>query len=209
MSLEILPLAVTMMIGPQIISAVILVTSPRPVANSLAFVAGVVLAAVLGVEIAHGLAALLGEGVSLGDSDDTSSTGTILQLVLVAGLALLALKSYLGRETAEPPKWLGTLTDATPGTALRTGLLVILLMPSDIVVMLTVGVNLEQQDAGLVDALPFLGATALIAASPLLVYLLLGHRAAEAMPRLRKWLLTHSWLVSIAAYAVFIALILA
>src|SRR5688572_31064315 len=46
------------------------------------------------------------------------------------------VKSYVKRETATPPKWLGTLMDANPRRALEIGFLVIMLMPSDIVIML-------------------------------------------------------------------------
>ncbi|MEC4019610.1 GAP family protein [Streptomyces sp. H27-D2] len=114
----------------------------------------------------------------------------------------------LKRETAEPPKWLGTLMDAGPKRALETGLLVIMLMPSDLVVMLTVGSHLEQHDVGVGAALPFIGATVLIAALPLTVYLLFRRRAERVMPRLREWLNSHSWVVNIAACLIFIAIIL-
>jgi hypothetical protein len=44
MNLAILPLAVTMLAGPQIMSAIIFITSAKPVRNSLAFIIGVGLA---------------------------------------------------------------------------------------------------------------------------------------------------------------------
>jgi hypothetical protein len=207
-NLQILPLAVTMMMGPQIMSAIILVTAERAIRASLAFLLGVAVAAAAGVALTRGVFALLGGGVSLGEPSDQGSAGTIIQIVLVALLLAKALKSYLGRETAEPPKWLGGLMEATPRKALVTGLLVILLMPSDIVVMLTVGANLEQNDAGLVAALPFIGLTVLIAALPLLALLLLHRRAKRVMPRIREWMNTHSWLINIITCLVFIALIL-
>jgi len=43
MNLAILPLALTMLAGPQIMSAIIFVTSPKPVRNSMAFIIGVAL----------------------------------------------------------------------------------------------------------------------------------------------------------------------
>jgi hypothetical protein len=208
LSLEILPLAITMMVGPQIMSAIILVTTERALRTSAAFVAGVAIATTLGVVVMRGLAALLGNSTSLGDPSDSDSAGEIVQIVLVGLLALAALKTYRGRETSEPPKWLGNLMSADAKKALRTGLLVILLMPSDIVVMLTVGVNLEHNGNSVLDALPFIGATALIAALPLLGYLLFHRRARAAMPALRDWINSNSWVVSIIAYAVFIVLIL-
>jgi small neutral amino acid transporter SnatA (MarC family) len=66
-SLQILPLAITMMAGPQIMSAIVLLTSTTPVPASLAFLTGVTIAAIVGVAIARGLAAVLGSSVSLGD----------------------------------------------------------------------------------------------------------------------------------------------
>jgi hypothetical protein len=52
-------------------------------------------------------------------------------------------------------------------------------------------------------------ATILIAALPLLSYLLFRRRAERAMPKVRDWMNTHSWLVNIIVYIIFIILILA
>jgi len=205
---QILPLAITMMAGPQILSAIIFVTAKKAVRVSLAFLAGVLVATTAGVAAAKGLAALLGGSISLGDSSDSGSTGVIIQIVLVGLLLAAAVKSYLGRRTAEPPKWLGTLQEADPRRGLKTGLLLILLMPSDIVIMLTVGTNLEQNHASVVTALPFIGATVLVAALPLLAFLLFHRRAVRTMPKVRDWMTSHSWLVNIVVYFIFIALIL-
>ncbi|MEU4896911.1 GAP family protein [Streptomyces sp. NPDC044780] len=208
MDLRILPLAVTMMAGPQIVAAVILVTTARPVRVCLAFLLGVAAATTAGVALALGLCGLLGQAVPPGSPADPGSAASVVQLVLVGLLALVAVKNVVRRRTVEPPKWLGSLMEAGPRKALTTGFLIILFMPSDIVVMLTVGVNLEQHEAGLAAAVPFIAATVLIAALPLLIYLLLGERARRAMPRLREWLTTHSWVINVAACLIFIVLIL-
>ncbi|MGI5375124.1 GAP family protein [Streptomyces sp. CA-251387] len=203
--LNVLPLAVTMMVGPQIMSAIIFVTTPRPVRVSLGFLAGVAAAATVGTAIALGLASLF----DLGDPGDSGSSGKIIQYVLVGLLAAAALKNWVRRETIQPPKWLGTLMSADTKRALKVGLLVILLMPSDIVVMLTVGTHLGQTDANFAEALPFIAATVLIAALPLLFLLVFHHRATAAMPHVREWMNTHSWLINILACVIFIVLILA
>ncbi|MGH3147217.1 MAG: GAP family protein [Rubrobacter sp.] len=206
MELQILPLAITMLAGPQIMSAIIFVTTSKPVKVSAAFVAGVAIATTVGVAIALAVAGLLGG--SLGDSSDRASTGNLLQYLLVGLLVALAVKNYVRRETVEPPGWLGALQRADWKVGLRTGLLVILLMPSDVIIMLTVGVNLVQNGAGLLSALPFIVATVLVAALPLLLYLLFYRRAQRLMPKVRDWMNTHSWLVNIIVCAIFIALIL-
>ena len=207
--LQILPLAVTMMIGPQIISAVILVTTPEAVRVSLGFLAGVAVATATGVGVMLGLAALLGGAVDLGSAEDNGSAGQVIQYVLVGLLAAAAVKNWAGRETAEPPNWLKTLMTANVVKAFQVGLLVVLLMPSDIVIMMTVGIHLEQNNASYVDALPFIGLTVVVAALPLLVRLLFRERAEAAAPQVRDWMNTHSWLVNIVACLVFIVLILA
>jgi hypothetical protein len=208
LNVEILPLAITMMAGPQIMSAIIFVTSDRAVPVSLAFVAGVAIAVAVGVAAAAGIASLLGDSVSLGDDSETGSAGTIVQIALVALLIAGAIKNYVGRETVEPPKWLGKLQTADPKQAFRTGLLVILIMPSDVIIMLTVGLNLEHSGSSLSDALPFVAATVLIAALPLIGFLLFHRRARRAMPKVRDWMNANSWLVNIIVCCIFIVLIL-
>jgi membrane protease YdiL (CAAX protease family) len=200
----VLPLAVTKMIADMICGPIIIVTAPRAVRVSLGFLLGVAVAATVGTAITWGLASAF----DLGDPGDGGSSGKIIQYVLVALLAAAAIKNWVRRETIQPPKWLGTLMSADAKRALKVGLLVILLMPSDIIVMLTVGTNLAQTDADFVAALPFIAATVLIAALPLLSLLLFHRRAVAAMPHVRDWMDTHSWLINILVCVIFIVLIL-
>jgi hypothetical protein len=128
---------------------------------------------------------LLAGTVDLGDPSDTGSSGTIVQLVLAGLLALLALRTYRHRATIEPPKWLGGMMEASPTKALLMGFLLIFVMPPDIASMITVGANLQHNDKSLIDALPFWGLTLVIAALPILSYLLFRNRAKTAMPKVR------------------------
>jgi Sap-like sulfolipid-1-addressing protein len=208
MNLAVIPLAITMNAGPQIMSAIIFVTAFKPLKLSASFLAGVVIAVTAGVTITYTLATALGNSISLGDSSDGGSLGNIIQYLLVGLLVFLAIKSYVRRESIEPPRWLGTLQNAKPRTAFTTGLLLLSVFPSDFVVLLTVGVNLAQNNAPLLAALPFVVATILIAALPLLVYLLFRRRVQEAMPKVRDWMNANSWLVNIIVYVIFIVLIL-
>ena len=134
-------------------------------------------ATTIGVLVALALASVLGESVSLGSPSSNGSLGHIIQYLMVGLLIFLAVKSYLGRETAEPPRWMGALQNADPRRAFTTGLLLIWVMPSDLIIMLTVGVNLAHNGVSPVAALPFVAATALVAALPLLAYLLFRRRA--------------------------------
>jgi hypothetical protein len=204
MSLQILPLALTMMLGPQIMSAIIFVTTSKPVKLSAYFLAAVAIAATAGVTIFF----VLANNFSLGDPSDSGSTGNILQYVFVGLLVVMSIMNYVRRATIEPPKWLGALQNAEPGTAFKTGLMMIGLMPSDLLIMLTVGTNLSQNNSSLFAALPFLAATVLVAALPVLFYLLFRRRAKEFMPKMRNWMNNNAWAVNVIVYVVFIGIIL-
>jgi uncharacterized membrane protein YidH (DUF202 family) len=208
MSLAVIPLAITMNAGPQIMSAIIFVTANKPLKLSAYFITGVVIAVTVGVTVTYTLATVLGNSVSLGDSSDNGSFGNIIQYLLVGLLVFLSIKSYVGRETSEPPRWLGAMQNATPRTAFMAGLLLLSVFPSDFVVLMTVGVNLVQNNASLLSAVPFIAATILIAALPALAYLLFRRRAERAMPKVRDWMNTNSWLVNVIVYVIFILLIL-
>jgi Sap, sulfolipid-1-addressing protein len=194
MDAAILPLAITMMAGPQILSAIIFVTSENPVRVSLAYIGAVGITTAATVFVWTVLAGALGDGVSLRESSEPTTA---------------SMKAYLGRETSEPPKWMGKLQGATPARAFALGVLLIALMPSDFVIEMTTGVHLESEGQPFSAALPFIGLTALIAALPLLFYLLFRRRAEVLMPKVRDWMNANSWLVNIAVYALFIVLILA
>src|SRR5215203_3538843 len=208
MSVAVIPLAITMNAGPQIMSAIIFVTATKPLKLSAYFLAGVVIAVTVGLTVTYTLASVLGNSVSLGDSSDSGSLGNIIQYVLVGLLVFLSIKSYVGRETSEPPRWLGTMQNAKPSTAFTTGLLLLSVFPSDLVVLVTVWINLAHSNASLLAALPFGAATIFIAALPVLAYLLFRRRAQRAMPKVRDWMNTNSWLVNVIVYVIFILLIL-
>ena len=209
MSLAVIPLAITMNAGPQIMSALIFVTANKPLKLSAYFLGGVVIAVTVGLTVTYSLASVLGNSVSLGDSSNSGSLGNIIQYLLVGLLIFLSIRSYVGRETSEPPRWLGALQHAKPRTAFTTGLLLLSVFPSDFVILVTVGMNLAHNNASLLAAVPFIAATIFIAALPALSYLLFRHRAKRAMPKVRDWMNTNSWLVNIIVYVIFIVLILA
>lgn len=115
MDLHVLPLAITMMAGPQIISSIIFVTRESgAVKLSLAYVGAIFLATCLGTLTCFGLANLLGNAVDLTSDGEGSAAAKTIQIALVGLLIARALAVYRGRAGSEPPKWLGTLQTATP-----------------------------------------------------------------------------------------------
>ena len=109
--LQILPLSLIMVMGPQILTAIFLVTSKEPVKNSVAMLLGVLVAAVLSILIWFGLYELLNIKPPSGSGPSTAD-------YVVAGLlALLGIHVFLGRHTASVPKWMTALQKAEPKRA--------------------------------------------------------------------------------------------
>jgi hypothetical protein len=196
--LQIVPLALIMVMGPQILTSIFLVTSKEPVKNSIAMLIGVVLAASLSLLIWFGIVKAIGIDPKEGGGPTTADW-------IVAGLlTLAAIHTFRGRGTASVPKWMSALQEAEPRRALTLGFLLILLMPTDIVAVISTANWLHDNDKDLLDGWPLVAATTLLMALPILAYLLLGHRARDAMPRIRTWLTTNAWLVNLIVIVYFI-----
>lgn len=205
-----MPLAITTMVGPQILVAIIFITAKKDAIKvSLSYLLGILFAASAFITAVFVAARLF--GLSANASGQPPHWANTVEVILVVLLIVLSLRSYLTRKTAKPPKWLTGLQDTKPGTAFKLALLLIFLMPTDIMVMLTVGLHLAAHGSNPTDllyALPFLAVVMLIAGFPLYSYLLFRKRAERAMPKLRDWMQENSWLVNIIIYLFFIYLVL-
>jgi threonine/homoserine/homoserine lactone efflux protein len=141
----------------------------------------------------------------LGVATDNSEQGDdILTWVIVALLVFLAIKTFLGRKTARTPEWMGKLQEAEPKFAFRLGLTLILLMPTDIIIMLSAGAYLVLNGFAFTESFLLIGMTTLIAALPILAIVFVGPKADAAMPGVREWMNKNSWLISIIVYVFFI-----
>jgi len=204
--MEVLPLALTMMVGPQIITSIILVTARRPITASLAYIAGIFCASLVGTLAFYFLAQLLHLGPE--EPGHPSNLAIAIQTGLVIVLIVMAIRTYINRDQAHLPAWMSTLQDASPRTAFRTALTLIFLMPTDLITMSAVGINLASHNGtNYVRLLPFLLTTTFIAATPLLAYSIFRKRAVVAMPIVRLWMESNSWVVNIVAYGFFLFLV--
>jgi hypothetical protein len=200
---SVLPLAIVMIAGPQIISAVFFATSVNWKGTSSAYILGAAVSV-----IAFFTAAYLvfrevkpgGGGPGGGSSSDT------INIVVLVLLVVLMIYVFLNREKSEPPKWMGKLQTATPRFALVLGLLLLGIFPTDIITSVTVGAHLANEDSPWVDGLPFIFMTLLLLALPVILVLLLGNRAKEFLPKARDWMNTNSWIVNELVIVFFIVI---
>jgi hypothetical protein len=190
-------MAFVMIAGPQILSAIFLATSENWRRNSAAYLAGAALSVTAIVTIAY----FVGRGVS-----DAGASGNTLDIVVLVLLVAAALRTFLGRKEAEPPKWMGRLQTANPKFSFRLGFLLLGVFPTDILTSWAVGTYLASHGDPWWHYLPFVGLTLLFLALPTILILVFGHRAQAVMPKVRDWMNTNSWIVSEVVIVFFIAI---
>jgi hypothetical protein len=201
----ILPLAVVMIAGPQIITSFFLATSESWKANSFAYVLG----AAISISAFVSLSFLVFNNVhgSLGEKHTTNTAHTA-DYVILGLIAVLMIVVFLRRGQTEPPKWMSKLQTAKPRTALVLGLALLGLFPTDILTTVTVGLHLAHHSGHLLQAIPYIALTLLLLALPSLAVLAFGERGQRALPKIRDWMGTNSWIVSEAVLLLFLGLTL-
>jgi hypothetical protein len=196
----VLPMAVVMSAGPQIVTATFLATSQDSKRNSLAFLGGVAAATTIGVTVFF----LLGSSIA-GKQKEGKDW---LDWVIIGLLVFLLIWVFVKRNETEPPKWMGRLQEANARFAVTIGFLLYLLMPTDLVAMATVGAYTARQGEPWWHTLGFVVLTVLIAGLPFIVLLAMGKRAESVLPRIREWMNANSWMVNEAVLLFFLAMTL-
>jgi Sap, sulfolipid-1-addressing protein len=196
----VLPMAVVMSAGPQIVTATFLATSQGAKRNSLAFLTGVAMATTIGVTVFF----LLGSGTA-GAKDGGKDW---LDWLIIGLLVFLLIWVFLKRNETEPPKWMGRLQGANARFAVTIGFLLYLLMPTDLIAMATVGAYIARQGEPWWHTLGFVVLTILIAGLPFIALLAMGKRAESVLPRIREWMNANSWIVNEAVLLFFLAMAL-
>jgi cytochrome c biogenesis protein CcdA len=187
--LKVLPMAVVMVAGPQIVSAILLATSARPLRDSAAFIAGATLATTIGVTAAYLLSSTTAASTRGARSD-------VIDYGIIVLLLILIVVVFRKRRDTRLPNWMSDLQTATRRFSFNLGFLLFFVMPSDIVTMMTVGAYAAHHGSPWWQTLPFILLTAMLVGLPVVVLLVLGKRATVILPRIRDWIDTNSWIVN-------------
>ena len=100
---------------------------------------------------------------------------------------------------------MGKLQTADAGFSFRLGLLLFLVMPTNIITMFTVGASLTRHGQPWWHSLPFVLVTLLLVGLPLIDLLLLGKRGEDLLPKVRDWMTNNSWVISEIVIVFFLA----
>ncbi len=205
---EILPLALVVTISPlNIIPAILLLFTSKPLKNALNFLAGFVggVASILVLLIS------LGSAVNLSTDDDHSTWSGTLKLALGVYLLLAAVKKFRGRPRAGDqgslPKWMDGIASYSSIKALGAGAMLGALNPKNVVVGLASAAAIaagglttaQQAVAGAIYVLvAVLGVFA-----PIVVMLSLGDRAPAVLQSWNDWLRQNNATVMSVLFVVF------
>jgi len=112
-------MAVVMVAGPQIISALLLATSAQALRDSAAFIAGASLATTIGVTAAYLLSSTFAAFV-MGSRSDVIDYGVIILLLILIVIV------FRKRRDTRPPKWMSELQTANRRFSFNLGFLLFL-----------------------------------------------------------------------------------
>ena len=205
---EILPLALVVTISPlNIIPAILLLFTRKPLLNALSFLAGFM----AGVAVVLGLLISLGGAVNLSTDSAHSTWAGILKLVLGVSLLFAAIRKFRGRPRAGQegslPKWMDGIAGYSSTRALGAGAALGALNPKNLVVGLASAAAIS--DGGLSTAQEVAaGAVYLVVAvlgvvAPIVVTLSLGDRSHEVLEGWNGWLRQNNAVVMSVLFVVF------
>jgi threonine/homoserine/homoserine lactone efflux protein len=186
-----LPLALAIAASPfPIIPVILLLFTPRALANASSFLAGWV----IGIVTATTLFTLLTE---VFDGRDSSPIWHSWVRIAV-GLTLIGygIRHWQTRARQDSiPGWMQSIDAATPGSALRLGLVLSALNPKILLLAGAGGLAIGAADLTAVTTARSIALFTVVAAStvaiPVVVYAVAGHRVDRPLRAAKDWLLTH------------------
>jgi threonine/homoserine/homoserine lactone efflux protein len=195
--MAVLPMALVMIAGPQILSAIFLATTEGWRRNSIAYISGAAVSMTVIVTAAY---------FASREARDQGASSDAVNIVIVVLLVGAAFNTYRTREEAEPPSWMGKLQAASAGFSFKLGVLLLGLFPTNILTLLAVGSYLSNEGSPWWQCLPFLALTLFLLSGPLILLLAFGDRAQAFLPKARDWMSNNSWIVSELVIGLFIVI---
>ena len=190
---EILPLALVVTISPlNIIPAILLLFTKRPVLTASSFLAGFI----AGVSLVLALFVVIAGAVNVSPGSGHSTWSGVIKLVLGVYLVVAAVRKFRGRPRADEdgvmPKWMDGIAGYSPGKSVGAGVVLGALNPKNVVVGLATAVIVSAADLSTGQQLAACAVYVVVAvlgvAAPILVMLSLGDGAGDVLNGWKVWL---------------------
>ena len=195
--INLLPLVLAMAITPgRLIAQILLLSSKKAVANSLAFVGGMASNMLIEGLVFASIFNLTGTFAVEG-SDGPAAIIAILFVVIGVLMLSMAAKQIFQKEDEDkaPPDWLAKIESFTPGQAFKLGLTWLFISPKQWVFTLTAvaiifAAGLDPLTS-LANYLLFILFVLSLFLLLIVIYVVMGERSQAFMERLLKWLKQH------------------
>ena len=187
-----LPIAVGVLISPlPIVAVVLMLLSKSARANAFAFVLGWFLT----VTVVVGLVALLA-GATIPEGGEKPTWVSLVSLLLGLFLLLVAFRQFRGRprgsEEPPTPKWMQAIATFTPVRAFGLAVLLSAVNPKNLLLIMSGGAAIAAVGADtketVVAAVVFAVVASIGVGAPLVVYLVMGDRAAHVLDELKSFM---------------------
>lgn len=194
---EVLPLALAIALSPfPIIPAILLLFTPRALANALAFLAGWI----VGIAIACTAFTLAASAIELFDEPPAWASWT--RIVLGTALVLLGIRKWVTRDPqASTPAWMASIDGLSATGALRLSLLLSLANPKVLLLAAAGGLAIGSAGVSAGVSVATIAAFTVIAAStvalPVLLFAVLGPKMLTPLGTVRSWLERHNTVVMV------------
>lgn len=190
---EVIPLAIVIAASPlSIIPAVLVLHTPRPREAGLAFLAGWLLGLAALSAIFLEVSGLIG---GLGGKPPTWASW--LRVVIGAALIVFGVIRWLSRnKNPHVPKWMSTITEATPARAGITAVVLTVINPKVLFICAAAGLaigtaGLEAPSTWAALAI-FVATAASTVAIPTLAYAVSGSKLDPTLNRVKAWMEKHN-----------------
>jgi threonine/homoserine/homoserine lactone efflux protein len=193
---EILPLAIGVALSPiPIIAVILMLFSKNARSTSLGFLIGWF----LGVAVVTTIVILVADPAQQATGGEASPLSAIVHILLGLLLLYLAYRNWKQRpapgQQVEMPKWMSSIDSMTAGKALGLGALLSGVNPKNLALILAAGVAIAAAGLNSTQTIIALFIFIIIAccsvATPVIVYLIMGEKAASTLNNWKEWL-THN-----------------
>ena len=206
---QILPLAVGVALSVvPIIAVILMLFTERAKTNSIAFLGGWLVGLVVAGGI--GLAIADASGAET-DSGQASDGAGFVKAVLGLGLLYLAYRNWQKRpkegETAEMPGWMASIDQFSAPKSFGLAALLSGVNPKNLALTLAAATTIASADLTSGEQVGVLAVFILLAsltvAAPVVTYLVVGHKADDALNSMKTWLIANNDAVMAVVFLVF------